>query len=454
MNKFLLFLILTCLPCASFAQTGNALAFDNIDDYAYVPGSSSLIAGSTAVSMSMWVYPQNSLPVYPDLEGFAGFRNNTDADFYILQLSATSVEARFRNSGGIAYDITFPGLLVNTWQHFVLTLDGSSLTLYHNGTFAGSATVTGSINAFSESFYMGMLPWTGANFHLNGKLDEVCLWNKALGLADIACVMDGGVDPTDPDLQLYYKCNQGTAGGNNAGITSVTDATGNVNAILTGFALSGNVSNFVGGVATPSSTSFTDLICPGGTYTFGSQTLTAPGTYFETFIGTSGCDSVVQLTLTSPTINTSISQTGPILISQQAGATYQWIDCLNGNTAIPGANSQSYTATANGQYAVVVTLGSCSDTSVCATVVNVGINEVPQNLFSAGPNPFTDELIVKTNYSATEMILNVVDPLGRIIEEIKITSASPVKISTSNWPAGIYFITDTNHFFRKRCVKL
>src|SRR5262249_6820504 len=41
----------------------------------------------------------------------------------------------------------------------------------------------------------------------------------------------------------------------------------------------------------------TAQICPGGSYPFGGQTLTAAGTYTDTFSAANGCDSVVTLTL-------------------------------------------------------------------------------------------------------------------------------------------------------------
>ncbi len=453
MKKLLFSFVMLLVPMAMIAQNDNALAFDNLDDYVYAPGTSALISGSTSMSVSMWVYPQNTVPVYPDLEGFAGFRNNTDADFYILQLSPNGIEARFRNSSGIAYDIVFTGLLLNTWQHFTMTLNGSTLTLYHNGIFAGAATVSGSINAPSESFYLGMLPWTGANFHLNGKLDEVSLWNKALTLSEIACVMDGGVDPSDNDLLLYYKCNQGTAGGNNSSVTSLLDSKGNVNGILTGFALNGSNSNFVSGIATPASISITDTICPGATYQFGSQVLTSPGTYYEVYSNSSGCDSVVQLTLTSPVINTSVSQSGPVLLSQQSGAAYQWIDCLNGNIAITGAVSQSYVATANGQYAVVVTMGGCSDTSVCINVTGVGLTESHSPDVYIGPNPFTNQLTVSGNESRNNT-LTVYDIYGKIIWQSKTNDEKSWNIDTHNWARGVYFLTSLNHRVNIKLVKL
>jgi gliding motility-associated-like protein len=43
----------------------------------------------------------------------------------------------------------------------------------------------------------------------------------------------------------------------------------------------------------------TGSLCPGGSYAFGNQNLTTPGTYTHTFVSALGCDSVVTLTLTS-----------------------------------------------------------------------------------------------------------------------------------------------------------
>ncbi|MCO4291975.1 hypothetical protein NF867_03755, partial [Solitalea sp. MAHUQ-68] len=69
------------------------------------------------------------------------------------------------------------------------------------------------------------------------------------------------------------------------------------------------------------------------------------------------------------------------------GVTYQW---YNGATAIPSATSNSYTATATGQYKVVASYpaaaGGCSATSA---TVNVTVNPLPTATISAsGPTTF------------------------------------------------------------------
>ena len=52
-----MFLIgICCCSGSLFAQTSNALNFDNTDDEVLVPNASARIAGSSQLSLSFWVY--------------------------------------------------------------------------------------------------------------------------------------------------------------------------------------------------------------------------------------------------------------------------------------------------------------------------------------------------------------------------------------------------------------
>ncbi|MEN9567950.1 MAG: hypothetical protein RLZZ69_3146, partial [Cyanobacteriota bacterium] len=61
-------------------------------------------------------------------------------------------------------------------------------------------------------------------------------------------------------------------------------------------------------------------------------------------------------------VNVGVVVTNYTITSFANGATYQWLNC-DSNTLIPGATSISYTATANGNYAVIITQDACVDTS-------------------------------------------------------------------------------------------
>jgi hypothetical protein len=303
------------LFCCFLSQTTaqNALDFDGADDYITVPGASAQIANGS-MAISCWVYPTNPAPNYPNFDGIVGFRNDSNADFYLLHLNATSVEARFKNSSGVDHDIVYSGLVLNAWNHFVYTYDGTTARLYHNGVFVSSVAATGYITNTSAAFSVGYLPFSSPNFHLDGKLDDVCLWNKNLSAAEASTLYNAcSVDLNSAGLALCYEFSQGTSGGNNAGITTATDSKGNINGVMNGFGLTGTASNFTA----YSKNAFaiqTAGLC-GGTYTSPTgNILTTTGTYLDTIVGGSfaGCDSIIttNLIIGTPTNNTTISPIG------------------------------------------------------------------------------------------------------------------------------------------------
>lgn len=429
-----MFLIGICGCSGSlFAQTSNALHFDNTDDEVIVPNASARIAGSSQLSLSFWVNPTNAAPTFPDYDGFAGIRNNVDADFYIVQLTATQVEARFRNAAGVNVDILYNGLLLNTWQHFALVYNGSEFVLYHNGVQVGNTSASGTITNTNEALYIGNLLFGTYNYWMQGSLDEVSLWNRALTPAEVRCIYLSSVDVTAIGLQLYYQFDQGIAGGNNAGVTTLIDGMGNINGTLYNFALNGALSNWVEGADTRVPVSA--VLCRGEVFTFGTQTLDEPGEYTETFPGASGCDSTVALTL-SWAIDTSLQQTGPVLIANQAGASYTWVDCQNGYMAIPGEVGPSFTAGSDGFYAVVLDNGNCIDTSSCYEVLVSGLATTRNGrAITLFPNPTSGTIHLSAALPGAQ--LSVCDLQGRVVYS-KVPEAEERSFDLSGLPAGSY----------------
>lgn len=322
--KTILCTLLSIGSMGLFAQQ-NAIDFDNIDDYAAAPNASGLIANSSALSMTMWVYPTNPSAGWPDFEGFAGFRNDANGDFYLLQLNSTTVEARFRNSSGVNYDLTYSGLNLNTWNHFVMTYDGTTFSLYHNGALQTSIAASGTISNTALAFNVGRVPFS-TNFYLDGKLDEVSLWNTALTQTDVTNIYTGcGINSSSAGLKLLYNFNQGVANGNNAGVSTLIDGAGNINASLSGMSLSGTSSNFVNGVLGGGSSSISQVGCDSYTWAQNGMTYTTSGTYSHIIPNGSanGCDSIVYLNLT-------ISSPNDINASVTACDSYTWN--INGNT--------------------------------------------------------------------------------------------------------------------------
>jgi hypothetical protein len=314
----------------------------------------------------------------------------------------------------------------------------------------GSTPASGTIATSATAFDIGNLVYSFDNFRLYGQLDEVSLWSIALSPQEISCMYSNGIDASSPGLELYYDFNQGIAGGNNIGITSLINQTGSANGILNGFALNGLTSNFVGGV-TSFITQDSATICSGDSYTFGTQTLTTAGNYTEAFVSASGCDSIVELQLNVNTIDTTITQIDFSLTSNQAGATYQWLDCNAGYAAIPGDTLQTLNPLVDGSYAVAVTLNGCTDTSGCIVIVGVGLSEAEQSMaVSAYPNPVTD--LINLNLPEKGNI-EITDLAGRVIGNYPEMNSGVNTLNLSRFTEGIYFISYTSEN-RKATIRI
>lgn len=179
-------------------------------------------------------------------------------------------------------------------------------------------------------------------------------------------------------------------------------------------------------------------------YLFNGQTLTTSGNYKDTLLNVFGCDSIISLNLTINNVNTTITQSGNTLSSSATSASYQWINCST-NLAIPGATSQSYIASANGNYAVVVTQNGCTDTSLCKTVVGIGISDISSNeLIKAYPNPANNILHVEVDPLWNNFTVCIQSLSGQTLYNRNNINVNKLDIPLSDWAKGMYFLTISN----------
>lgn len=171
---------------------------------------------------------------------------------------------------------------------------------------------------------------------------------------------------------------------------------------------SGSVAICSGSSVTLTSSSATTYHWTGG-QTTQSVSVSSAGSYAVTVTSTGRCGTASS-TATTITVTTTpvagISPAGPIIIcgsgsqvlTASGTGTYQW---LRNGALLSGQTGSTYTATTAGSYAVVVTSGSCSDTSA-AVSVQIGSALTP----TITPNHTyicpgaTDTLDVGTGYSS------------------------------------------------------
>jgi hypothetical protein len=79
------------------------------------------------------------------------------------------------------------------WQQFVVERSGSTISLYFDGQLAGSGPVSGSVGASGNPLLVGARnSQDGRNFTLDGEIDEVAMWKRALSSSEILKLWNGG----------------------------------------------------------------------------------------------------------------------------------------------------------------------------------------------------------------------------------------------------------------------
>lgn len=182
---------------------------------------------------------------------------------------------------------------LNVWQHVAGIWNGTVASIYINGVFSASASIT-----YTSMGVTSNPIWIGANTineNFAGDIDEVRIWNRALCPAEFQNNYLAELPLAKLGLLAYYRFNQGIAGGSNGGVNTLTDSgPSSVTGTLASFALTGATANWItpGGVTSGSLvpdyfggsvTVNSGSINPGSTFTMNpsggtNYTYSAPGT--------------------------------------------------------------------------------------------------------------------------------------------------------------------------------
>jgi Tfp pilus assembly protein PilV len=158
-----------------------ALDFDGAGDY--VDGGNVLAGGTPTISVTAWVFKRDSGD-----DRLVSRSSGTSIPDHIISLGVanTTIRVRLRttdNGGSSNYDGGTMSL--NEWTHLAFTYDGTNLRIYRNGSEIASFNVTGPVLASDLPVVLGNLNTTQDRY-LNGVLDDVRIYNRALSPGQIA----------------------------------------------------------------------------------------------------------------------------------------------------------------------------------------------------------------------------------------------------------------------------
>ena len=240
MNLRILFLSILALGVGyASAQTpiqGNALHFDGTDDHVMIPDADALdLTGS--YTLECWIRPER----FNSRAGLISKYNADPSNGYLLRLGSA---APFN---GLSFDgmETATGILeFDRWYHIAAVNNNGIRTIYVNGVEHALSGIPVSVGANTDKLTLGV-DYLPSPRYFKGAMDEVRIWNTARTRTQIRADMRTLLNTPSPGLAAYYRFETGTPGGNNAGLTTVTDAAGGHHGAAANFSMTGNTSNWI-----------------------------------------------------------------------------------------------------------------------------------------------------------------------------------------------------------------
>lgn len=166
-----------------------AFSFDGVDDSVEIPDSAALNP-TTAITIEGWVNPSQT-EWAQDLVSKDG--EYSDRQFLITLNNYNQVRAHVWTPGGLLTVASSSSVELNTWAHFAMTYDGSSLNVYVNGVLAGTIAGSGNILTTTQPVRIGGGAPPGAPpYQFGGQIDEVTLYGRALIASEIQKIYQAG----------------------------------------------------------------------------------------------------------------------------------------------------------------------------------------------------------------------------------------------------------------------
>ena len=157
---------------ALYSQTGElntAIGFDVVDDTVSIADAASLdITGD--ITIEAWVYPTD-VSGWPDLITKGGYSESYSIDIQTDGTPRFGLNGSFLSAGS--------AFTMNEWNHLVMTRQGSTRSIYINGSLSNSDTYGTAIGTTATP-----LTYSTASYPFGGRLDEVAVYNTYMSAGD------------------------------------------------------------------------------------------------------------------------------------------------------------------------------------------------------------------------------------------------------------------------------
>jgi hypothetical protein len=297
--------------------------------------------------------------------------------------------------------------------------------MYYNGVLKLTQAVGAvSLDAAAIPLYIGS--YSGGSMMFNGNMDRLRIWNTARTQEQIVAGMNSVIDPGTTGLMAQYTFNQGVAGGDNTGVTTLYDSSevesgksSPIDGTLNGFALTGSSSNWVVSAA-PAAVEMVDFTAAG-----------QPGQVCLAWSTASESNSANWLVERSTTAGSGYAQIGrlPASGNNTNGARYSYTD-----ETVRSGQTYYYRIAEQEQNGKLTYYGPVQ--AMAGTTATVPVKEL-----SAWPNPFRAGLRLQC---AAQSQVQVYDLTGRLVRTLKTTNGAVIwdghNDSGLRLGPGVYFV--------------
>jgi uncharacterized protein (TIGR02145 family) len=228
-------------PGTTIGRLGQAVSFNGTSQYVSV-GNKNIIEDAAAASVCLWL-KYNA----PSVTADAGLLTKWDSEGWLMWVDDVAFTSGRTNTISFAVDASQSGpgrvegstnlVVPGEWAHYCGTFQGGSfIRLYKNGVLdrENTTSIVSVVDSNTHAIRIGDSANAGSIKYLNGEVDDVRIYNRALSADDVIALYELGERTKINTTQTPFNLNVGLVGhwtfdGPDMTTATATDVSGNGN---------------------------------------------------------------------------------------------------------------------------------------------------------------------------------------------------------------------------------
>ena len=156
---------------------GKSLYFNGTNSYINVPYKSSMLINSSGFTYTAWIKPTSISGTYNMIMGqFLPYFSVNDTGLLLISFSAGGTQRALYSTNKIS---------INKWYHVAATVNNQGYaSIYIDGKLDSTSSPYTGLTGSAADLYIGQWESSGT-FKFTGNIDEVKVYNYALGISEI-----------------------------------------------------------------------------------------------------------------------------------------------------------------------------------------------------------------------------------------------------------------------------